>query len=212
MPFAGNFHPEWGYLAPAPSLMRSVRTVLVAAAVGATAGAGTVFALMDHAPVDQKRPGVAVAGFANALAALPEERSATAQPSESPAAAAAYSELNAAPKTPPSLAQPADGPAATTAAEAKPAQQISAPTARQARPAPAAETVGVAAAAAVTPAPANPAPEVANKPKPKAANRKPTRRDLARHRWSDREYYPEARWHGRGGRTADFNRSYYQYR
>jgi hypothetical protein len=43
---ARNFHPEWGYLAPAPSLVRTVRTVLVATAVGAAAGASVVFSLV----------------------------------------------------------------------------------------------------------------------------------------------------------------------
>ena len=38
----GNFSPEWGYLAPAPSILRTIRVVLVATAVGATAGAGVV--------------------------------------------------------------------------------------------------------------------------------------------------------------------------
>ena len=37
-----NFHPVWGCLAPAPSFLRTVRTVLVATAVGATAGGGVV--------------------------------------------------------------------------------------------------------------------------------------------------------------------------
>ena len=32
MRFAGNFHPEWGYLAPAPSFLRTARVALVAAA------------------------------------------------------------------------------------------------------------------------------------------------------------------------------------
>jgi hypothetical protein len=41
----GNFNPEWGCLAPAPGLVRSVRLVVVAAAVGATASAAVVFAL-----------------------------------------------------------------------------------------------------------------------------------------------------------------------
>lgn len=45
---AGNFHPEWGYLAPAPSFMRTARIVLVATAVGATAGAGVVVSLGQH--------------------------------------------------------------------------------------------------------------------------------------------------------------------
>jgi hypothetical protein len=45
---AGNFSPEWGYLAPAPSFIRTARMVIVAAAVGATAGAGVVFSLVDR--------------------------------------------------------------------------------------------------------------------------------------------------------------------
>ena len=36
MRYAMNFHPEWGCLAPAPSFLRTMRTVLVATAVGAT--------------------------------------------------------------------------------------------------------------------------------------------------------------------------------
>jgi hypothetical protein len=38
-----EFHPEWGYLAPAPSFVHRARVVLVATAVGATVGAGVVF-------------------------------------------------------------------------------------------------------------------------------------------------------------------------
>jgi hypothetical protein len=43
---AGNFSPEWGYLAPAPSFARTARVVLVATAIGATAG-GRSRALLD---------------------------------------------------------------------------------------------------------------------------------------------------------------------
>ena len=43
-----NFHPVWGCLAPAPSFLRTVRTVLVPTAVGATAGGGVVLSLVDH--------------------------------------------------------------------------------------------------------------------------------------------------------------------
>lgn len=35
---AGNFHPEWGYLAPMPSFRRTLRIAVVAAAIGAVAG------------------------------------------------------------------------------------------------------------------------------------------------------------------------------
>jgi hypothetical protein len=42
-----NFHPEWGYLAPAPSFIRKARVVLVAVAVGATM-AGVAFSRVSH--------------------------------------------------------------------------------------------------------------------------------------------------------------------
>jgi hypothetical protein len=45
MAFGGNFHPEWGALAPATSFMRTARIVAVATAIGATAGAGVVLSL-----------------------------------------------------------------------------------------------------------------------------------------------------------------------
>ena len=48
MPQAMNFHPEWGCLAPAPSFLRTMRTVLVATAVGATAGGGVVLSLVGY--------------------------------------------------------------------------------------------------------------------------------------------------------------------
>ncbi len=44
----GNFNPEWGYLAPAPSLLRTVRVFVVAVVIGATASAAVVFSLMDR--------------------------------------------------------------------------------------------------------------------------------------------------------------------
>jgi hypothetical protein len=48
--FAGSSHPEWGYLAPGPSFVRTARVALVACAVGATAGAGVVASLIDRPP------------------------------------------------------------------------------------------------------------------------------------------------------------------
>lgn len=47
-----QFHPEWGYLAPAPNFIRTARTVLVATAIGVIAGAGVVFSLVGH-PVSE---------------------------------------------------------------------------------------------------------------------------------------------------------------
>jgi hypothetical protein len=48
MPQSLNFHPEWGCLAPAPNLMRTMRVILIATAVGATAGGGVVLSLAGH--------------------------------------------------------------------------------------------------------------------------------------------------------------------
>ena len=45
---ARELHPEWGYLAPAPSFARKVRIILVATAVGATVGAGVGFSWISH--------------------------------------------------------------------------------------------------------------------------------------------------------------------
>jgi hypothetical protein len=50
---AANFNPEWGYLAPAPSFMRSARLVIVAAAIGATAGAAVVLSLVDRPAAEE---------------------------------------------------------------------------------------------------------------------------------------------------------------
>lgn len=71
MRFAGNFHPEWGYLAPAPSFMRTVRIVVIATAVGATAGAVVVLSLVD-------RPSVAVGSVAARTLARPVQAEALA--------------------------------------------------------------------------------------------------------------------------------------
>ncbi len=53
MRHAGNFNPEWGYLAPVPSFMRTARIVVVAAAIGATAGAAVVFSLVDRPAAEE---------------------------------------------------------------------------------------------------------------------------------------------------------------
>ncbi len=43
-----NSHLEWGYLVPAPGLIRTTRLVFVATAVGAMIGAGVGFSLAGH--------------------------------------------------------------------------------------------------------------------------------------------------------------------
>ena len=72
---AGNFSPEWGYLAPAPSFMRTVRVVLIATAVGATAGAAVVLSL-----VDRPAGGEATAVAAHAIVTSAQAAAAPALP------------------------------------------------------------------------------------------------------------------------------------
>jgi hypothetical protein len=50
MRHARNVNPEWGYVAPAPSVMRTDCLIVVAAIILVTAGAATVFSLL-HRPV-----------------------------------------------------------------------------------------------------------------------------------------------------------------
>jgi len=89
MRVAGNFSPEWGYLAPAPSFMRTARVVLVATAVGATAGAGVVLSLIDRPAAEGDKTSVAAHAIITGVQVAP----ATITPSTSaaPAAAAADS-------------------------------------------------------------------------------------------------------------------------
>jgi hypothetical protein len=78
MRHAANFHPEWGYLAPAPSFIRTVRIVLVATAVGAIVGAGVSFSGVSRQPTEPSvaartlvvRPTEAMAGAKTAAQAI----------------------------------------------------------------------------------------------------------------------------------------------
>jgi hypothetical protein len=50
---AGNLNLEWGLLAPAPRLLRTMRLVVVATAIGATTSAAVVFALMRQPAAEE---------------------------------------------------------------------------------------------------------------------------------------------------------------
>ncbi len=43
-----NLHPEWGYLASAPSLSRTIPSVLLGMVIGVTASGGVVLSLVDQ--------------------------------------------------------------------------------------------------------------------------------------------------------------------
>lgn len=115
---AGNFHPEWGYLAPAPSFLRTARIVIVAMSVGAVAGAGVVFSLVD-------RPAAEVGQSSVAARTLARPAAAASTPAGPPAPAQmnaqAVPNQNQAPR--PAAAGDQDGgPAASAASASSPMQ------------------------------------------------------------------------------------------
>src|SRR5580658_4271659 len=71
MRHARNFNPEWGYLAPAPSFVRTARAVLVAVAVGASAGAAVVFSLVDRPVAEESVAARTLALAPDSSAAIP---------------------------------------------------------------------------------------------------------------------------------------------
>jgi hypothetical protein len=81
---AGNFHPEWGYLAPAPSFLRTARVALVATAIGATAGAVVVVSLVVHPGANDENSSIA----AHALVTAAPLVTATSPAGQAPAAPA----------------------------------------------------------------------------------------------------------------------------
>jgi type IV secretory pathway VirB10-like protein len=85
----GNFSPEWGYLAPAPSMLRTARVVLVATAIGATAGAGVVLSLVDHSAGDGDKVAVAARAIVvTSVQAAPVQAPTMSEAKMAPAAAA----------------------------------------------------------------------------------------------------------------------------
>lgn len=124
MRFGRSFHPEWGYLAPAPNFMRTARLVVVATAIGATAGAAVVLSLVE-------RPAASAADDPGKTLVVVHS---LVQPAETPApvAAATPTAPTAAVTTEavaPIGAPPAAAPARDTAdaqASAPPSQQVQA--------------------------------------------------------------------------------------
>jgi hypothetical protein len=117
----GNFSPEWGYLAPAPSFMRTARVVIVATAVGATAGAAVVLSLADRPAADAGKTAVAAHAIVTAVQASPV--AGVALSNVAPVAAATVpANITAAPKPAPApigiaIIQPQiSGPASVQAA------------------------------------------------------------------------------------------------
>lgn len=122
MRFAGNFHPEWGYLAPAPNFMRTARVVVVATAIGATAGAAVVLSLAERSA-----PG-AVADAGKTLVVV----HSLVQPAEAAASATApVAAATAAPVIASVVAPVAPAAPAKVQASIQPSSPASAPVTRQ---------------------------------------------------------------------------------
>jgi hypothetical protein len=164
----GNFNPEWGYLAPAPSFMRTARLVLVATAVGATAGAGVVLSLVErpatteagktaiaaHALVTSVQaatpPAAAVSSAAPMVSSVSPVTAANAAPVTTPGAVPAQSPVQASVEMAPRPArQPPPAAAATSASPA--VAQIEKTGASEARSASTSEAPASVAALAETP-------------------------------------------------------------
>jgi hypothetical protein len=141
---AGNFSPEWGYLAPAPSFARTARVVLVATAIGATAGAGVVLSLIDRPSEPEKTPIAARAIVTSVRAeAVPSVAPATVTAPAKPALSSRASVAASPPSDKPAAVK-APTPAASTAAVSP---NIAAPAAAQ--PTSATPTAAANAGAAV---------------------------------------------------------------
>jgi hypothetical protein len=110
---AGNFNSEWGYLAPAPSFMRTARVVLVATAIGATAGAAVVLSLIDR-PAGERDKTASITAHAIVTSVQAAPAMATLAPDSASGALAAPVKVTTAvpPKAAPAI------PAALPAAQA----------------------------------------------------------------------------------------------
>lgn len=199
---AGNFHPEWGYLAPAPSFMRTVRIALVATAIGAVGGAVVVVSLVERPGSDDntaiaahalltrapvvKGPTVAKAAEPAAektMPSAPRPSVATSVPAVQPAVTAAPAQVTASPA--PS--------AVASEAQSDKADSISPPL-----PLAAPNDGAVAAARVPAEADAAVAPDTATEP------RTTTKRSARKHRYYEREPYrrqenARSRWRENGG-------------
>lgn len=185
---AGNFHPEWGYLAPAPSFMRTARVALVATAIGATAGAAVVVSLVARPGANDDTTSIAAHALVTA-APIVNSPAVSASPIDAPidkapaaGAIASVSKPNAIPAPP--AAAPAspigEAPAAGTVASAS---KLSAAPAAPANVAALVETPQAAEAARASERPdAVAAPEAAPVKRAEVKKRRMTSPEAAR-RW-----------------------------
>jgi hypothetical protein len=99
---AGNFHPEWGYFAPLPRFRRTVRIAVVAAAIGASAGAVVGISLLSPSRTNlnnRSGPAYALISASSAVASPAEavtNATLAARDTASPALASLSSDIGGA--------------------------------------------------------------------------------------------------------------------
>ena len=121
---AGNFHPEWGYLAPAPSFMRTARIVLVAMAIGATAGAAVIISLVPRPSTDAANTSIAAHALVTSVQVV-DEPPVAAAPIDEPALAQSPAPLPSRPTAVTAASAPAANPPANNATSAIKGNSIS---------------------------------------------------------------------------------------
>ncbi len=105
MPQPSHLHPEWGLLVPPRSVARTIRFLMIAAAVGVTAGAGIMSSLAERAseppPIVVERTLVQPASLAAAPSSAPAkaQRSAQGEPPKAAPAARTPSVASTSPAT-----------------------------------------------------------------------------------------------------------------
>lgn len=177
---AGNFHPEWGYLAPAPSFMRTARIALVATAIGATAGAVVVVSLVVRPGANDENSSIAAHALVTAAPIV------TAQPAVSAPPAGQTAALVQAPKPTLSAGAQAQTPTAIGKPETDNLASASKPAAFAAPPVMAApNATALAEPTAVDVTPASPdsiiAPETSPTKRSDLRKRRPTTAEPTRH-------------------------------
>ena len=186
---AGNFHPEWGYLAPAPSFLRTARVALVATAIGATAGAVVVVSLVVHPGANEENSSIAAHALVTAAPIV------TAQPTVSPSAGQTAA-LVQAPKPSPATGTQSQTPISKP--EADNLANASKPVALAAPPIAASPNTALATSPAVDPTTASPDSIMAPETSPtKKTKRRPTTAEMTR-RWQA-EVNARKRWRDNGG-------------
>jgi hypothetical protein len=73
---SSQLHPEWGILVPPPGFTRTVRIVMITAAVGVTAGAGIISSLADRS---SEQPAIVAQTLVQPAVQQPAAKSVNAQ-------------------------------------------------------------------------------------------------------------------------------------